>query len=64
VAMCVAFYMHLRSEARSARQDPEDIPLAPRAGRAPSAGQTFAVEEPAPGYNRQPGIEKQGREGR
>ena len=64
VAMCVAFYMHLRSEARSARQDREDAPLAPRARRTPSAGQTFAVEEPAPGYNRQPGIEKPGREGR
>jgi glycine betaine transporter len=64
VAMCVAFYMHLRSEARSARQDREDAPLAPRARRTPSAGQTFAVEEPAPGYNRQPGIEKPGKEGR
>ena len=64
VAMCVAFYMHLRTEASSARQDPQDIPLAPRARRTPSAGQTFAVEEPAPGYNRQPGIEKPGREGR
>ena len=71
VAMCVAFYMHLRSEARGARQDREDAPLAPRTGSTPSAGeappvtgQAFTAEEPAPGYNRQPGIEKPGREGR
>jgi glycine betaine transporter len=64
VLMCLAFYLHLRGEGRSAREDQEDIPLAPRARRTPSAGETFAAEEPAPGYNRQPGIEKPGREGR
>jgi glycine betaine transporter len=63
VLMCLAFYLHLRSEGRSAREDQEDIPLTPRARRTPSAGETFAAEEPAPGYNRQPGIEKPGREG-
>jgi glycine betaine transporter len=62
VAMSVAFYMHLRSEARSERRGDEDVPLTPRARRTPSAGgappapgQAFAVEEPPPGYNRHPG---------
>jgi len=71
VAMCVAFYMHLRSEARDAREDREDAPLGPRAGDRPSAGeappvtgQAFTAEEPEPGYNMQTGIEKPGREDR
>jgi glycine betaine transporter len=71
VAMCVVFYRHLRSEARRARQDRDDVPLAPRAGSAssaseapPATGQAFTAEEPEPGYNRQPGIEKPGGEGR
>ena len=70
VAMCASFYMHLRSEARSEdRQGGEDIPPAPSTRTAPSAGgpapgQAFTAEEPAPGYNRQPGIEKPGTEGR
>ncbi|HYZ06075.1 MAG TPA: BCCT family transporter [Rubrobacter sp.] len=62
VAMCMAFYMHLRSEARSERRGDEDVPLTPSARRTPSAGgappapgQAFAVEEPPPGYNRNPG---------
>jgi choline-glycine betaine transporter len=66
VAMCASFYMHLRSEARSEdRQGGEDIPPAPSTRTAPSAGgQAFTAEELAPGYNRQPGIEKPGTEGR
>jgi glycine betaine transporter len=71
VAMCIAFYMHLRSEARGERQGGEDIPLTPRARRTPSAGgappapgQAFTAEEPPPGYTRQPGIERPGTEGR
>ena len=67
VAMCAAFYMHLRSEARGEDRR-KDVPTAPRATGAPSAegpapGQAFAAEEPAPGYNRNPGIEKPGTEG-
>jgi len=67
VLMCAAFYMHLRSEARGTDRS-EDAPLAPQESRTPSAGgpaagETFAAEEPAPGYNRQPGIEKPGTEG-
>ncbi len=70
VLMCLAFYMHLRSEASdSDRRGIEDAPPAPHPSSKPSAGdpapgQTFAAEEPAPGYNRQPGIEQPGREGR
>src|SRR5918993_1220945 len=67
VAMCAAFYMHLRSEARGEDRR-KDVPPAPRATGAPSAegpapGQAFAAEEPAPGYNRNLGIEKPGTEG-
>ena len=65
VLMCLAFYLHLRSEDRGeARRAGEDS-LAPRQERpSPAPGQAFAAEEPTPGYNRQPGIEKQGGEGR
>ena len=72
VAMCIAFYMHLRSEARGEdRQSGEDAPLTPRARRTPSAGdpaagQAFASGEPdrsrQPG--RPPGIGEPGTEGR
>jgi glycine betaine transporter len=69
VAMCVAIYMHLRSEARSEKQDRENVPLTPHARRTPSAGgpppvpgQAFTVEEPAPGYNRHPGGQRGPRE--
>ena len=70
VLMCLAFYLHLRSEARDRdRRGIEDAPPAPQPSSRPSAGdpapgQTFAAEEPAPGYNRQPGIEQPGGEGR
>jgi glycine betaine transporter len=70
VLMCAAFYMHLRSEARETdRRAGEDAPPIPQARRTPSAGgpaagQTFAAEQPAPGHNRQPGIERPGTEGR
>ena len=68
VAMCAAFYMHLRSEARGEDRS-KDVPPTPRATGTPSAegpapGQAFAAEEPEPGYNRNPGIEKPGTEGR
>jgi glycine betaine transporter len=69
VAMSVAFYMHLRSEARSERQGSEDAPLTPRARRTPSTGgappapgQAFAVEEPLPDYNRHSGGQRGVRE--
>ena len=64
VLMCAAFYMHLRSEARSEdRQGREDAPPAARTrAGGPATGQAFTAEEPAPGYNRQPGIEKPGTE--
>jgi choline-glycine betaine transporter len=69
VLMCLAFYLHLRSEGSGEDRRADEDSLAPRQGRTPSAGdpapgQAFAAEEPAPGYNRQPGIEQPGKEGR
>jgi glycine betaine transporter len=70
VLMCIVFYRHLRSEARAGEQrGREDAPPAPRpssgpSGGDPAPGQTFTAEQPAPGDNRLPGIERPGREGR
>ena len=70
VLMCIVFYRHLRREARAGEQrGREDAPPAPRpssgpSGGDPAPGQTFAAEEPAPGDNRLPGIERPGMEGR
>ena len=61
VAMCVAIFMHLRTEARDARQDREDVPITPRVRRTPdpasppAPGQAFTAERPPPGHNRLPG---------
>ncbi len=61
VAMCVAIFMHLRSEARSAREDREDVSITPRVRRRsgttppPAPGQAFTAEQPPPGHNRLPG---------
>lgn len=67
VLMCFSFYMHLRSEA-SGTDRSEDTPVAPQTRRTPAAGgpaagETFAAEEPVPGHNRQPGIERPETEG-
>ena len=58
VAMCISIYVHLRSEARDAR---EDVTITPRVRRTPGAappptpGQAFTAERPPPGHNRLPG---------
>ena len=69
VAMCIAIFLHLRSEARAAREDQEDVQITPRARRTPTAGpppapgQAFTAEPP-PGHNRLPGGGGSGMEGR
>jgi glycine betaine transporter len=46
VAMCVAIYMHLRDEAREARQEPGDPSLTiHRRGTSPAGGQAFTAEK-------------------
>ncbi|CAA9477321.1 MAG: hypothetical protein AVDCRST_MAG12-1269 [uncultured Rubrobacteraceae bacterium] len=52
VAMCVAIYMHLRDEAREARQEPGDSSLTiHRRGASPTGGQAFTAEK-FPGQGR------------
>ena len=54
VAMCVAVYVHLRDEAREARQEPGDTGLTihRRGGASPAGGQAFTAEPPPQGHTR------------
>ena len=58
VVMCVAFFKHLRSEAREMDQREENISIGGRPGSPPPSrpvtGQAFTAEEPERDYNRRP----------
>lgn len=72
VLMCVAFYMHLRSEARGGdSRGGEDVaeraretPTVRRTPGRPATGPAFTAEDPTKGQNRRPNVGEPGMEGR
>jgi glycine betaine transporter len=68
VLMCVAFFKHLRSEAREAdraEQEDRDVRIQRRPGASPPVtGQAFTAEDPLRGQDRQSNTGGPGTEGR
>lgn len=61
VLMCLAFYKHLRSEAREARERDD---LTAGAPGSPASGQAFAAEDPTDTGTRQSNVADPGKDGR